>query len=240
MSDKQKKEIDYSKLQFVRVFTPLHVPKHLLEQVKTRSYEVDDWYRYQMEICTKSSANGPVLNPFNLLYVITDDSYKVVGMLWAEIVDVTKKLIIQTFSMDREYWGGGKAVQLLADKAKEIAEQCKLKSVIWCTNYPKHSERYGFKRSRSVLMEFTELENGRHDDGKCETHGKRTPDDQTTGIGAESNATGIGSGGESGTYEFAPGDGPRADARNIPTNIRRSSNDDLRAGSAATATAEVC
>ena len=150
-----EEEVDFEKLRFIRVFTPIHVPKELIEQVRDRCFEVDDWYRYQEQICTHKGPDGPVLNPFSLLYVIADEGNKVIGMLWCEIEALSKVLIIQTFSMDKKYWRRGQAVQLLAKKAKEIAKECNLKKIIWSTNYPKHSERYGFKRSKGVVMEYT-------------------------------------------------------------------------------------
>jgi hypothetical protein len=56
--------------------------------------------------------------------------------------------------MEKDWWGGGRAVNLLKEKAVEIAEGAKLKKVFWITNHPKHSKRFGFKQSKSVLMEY--------------------------------------------------------------------------------------
>lgn len=178
MSDKESKEVDFDGLRFMRVFTPMHVPKELIEQVRDRTYDVDDWYKYQESICTTQTPSGPRLNPFSLLYVIADGGNKVVGMLWCEIDALGKTLVIQTFSMDRKYWVRGKAVALLSKKGKEIAKECKLKKIVWMTNYPKHSERYGFKRSKSVLMEYVEEDDGRDNDGLSEAHGGCAPDDR--------------------------------------------------------------
>lgn len=168
MSDKGLKEVDFEALRFIRVFTPMHVPKVLIEQVRDRTYEVEDWYRYQELICMRQTPNGPQLNPLSMLYVIADEGNKVVGMLWCEVDALGKTLVVQTFSMDKRYWMRGKAVALLAKKAKEIAKECKLKVIKWLNNYPKHSERYGFKRSKTVLMEWCEeddiKEEVEHDD----------------------------------------------------------------------------
>ena len=194
MSDKESKEIDFDKLRFIRVFTPMHVPKELIEQVRDRNYEVDDWYKYQEVICLRQTDAGPQLNPLSMLYVIADERNKVVGMLWCEVDALGKTLVVQTFSMDKKYWVRGKAVSLLANKAKEIAKECKLKKIIWCNNYPKHSERYGFKRSKTVLMEFTEEEDGRHNDGLGETCRECSVDDGGTERLSITTATGDGSG----------------------------------------------
>jgi len=163
MSDKKSKEVDFDSLKFVRVFTPMHIPKHLIEQVRDRDYEVDDWYSYQESICVNQTPVGPQLNPLSMLYVVADEGNQVVGMLWCEVEALGKSLVIQTFSMDKKYWVRGKAVQLLSAKAKEIAESCKLKKIFWITSYPKHSMRHGFKRSRHTLMEWSETEEDSED-----------------------------------------------------------------------------
>ena len=164
MSDKPSKEVDHGKLRFIRIFTPMHIPKELIEQVRDREYSVDDWYKYQEVICLRQTNEGPQLNPLSLLYVIADEGNKVVGMLWCEIDALSKALIIQIFSMDRAYWGRGKAVELLSNKVKEIIKECKLNRVVWQTNYPRHSERYGFKRSKTIQMEYhQEAEDGQGD-----------------------------------------------------------------------------
>ncbi len=179
ISDKHSKEVDFDSLRFIRVFTPMHIPKELIEQVRERHYEVEDWFKYQEIICLRHTEDGPHLNPFSMLYVIADEGNKVVGTLWCEVDALSKALVIQTFSMDKKYWCKGKAVTLLVQKAKEILKECKLKKAMWMTSYPKHSERYGFKRSRSVLMEYKEEEDGRYRDGINETCGECPPIDAT-------------------------------------------------------------
>jgi hypothetical protein len=158
MSEKESKEVDFDELKFIRIFTPMHIPKTLIEQVRDRCFDVEEWYKYQELICVNQTEAGPVLNPSNLLYVIADEGNKVVGMLWCEIEALSKTLFIQTFSMDKGYWFKGKAVTLLAKKAKEILKECKLKKAVWLTAYPKHSMRYGFKRSKNTMMEYIQEE----------------------------------------------------------------------------------
>jgi len=183
MQAKDSKEVNFEELRFIRVFTPIHIPKELIEQVRDREYSVEDWYKYQETICTRKTDEGMQLNPLSLLYVIADGGNKVVGMLWCEIDPLAKDLVVQTFSMDKKYWCRGRAVGLLADKAKQIARECKLKTIVWFTNYPKHSERYGFKRSKSVLMEWKqseekcEVEDGEGHEGRSQTQGECTSDD---------------------------------------------------------------
>jgi hypothetical protein len=191
MSDKELKEVDFEKLKFIRVFTPIHIPKELIEQIKRRKYEVEDWFKYQEAICLRKAPSGMELNPLSMLFAIADDGNRVVGVLWCEIDPLGKTLVIKTFSMDRSYWFRGKAVKLLSCKAKEILKECKLDRIVWFTNYPKHSEHYGFKRCRSVLMEYTEVESGRYNDGRCESFGERSSDDERTESTISSRDSGI-------------------------------------------------
>jgi N-acetylglutamate synthase-like GNAT family acetyltransferase len=160
--EKLKKQPDFESLRFMRVFTPDHIPKHLVKQVKYRDWSVDEWYAYQRSICTET-VNGKLNNnPLNHLYVIANKDNEVVGYFWAEISVLEQSLVIQTFSMNQDYWCRGKAVRLLEEHAKKIKEEVNLRKIYWVTNYPKTFERYGFKVSKNVLMEYVgETENGK-------------------------------------------------------------------------------
>jgi len=146
------KKID--ELRFVRVFTPDHVPQYLIEQVRDRDYSVEEFFKYHQINCMTQGEKGIVLNPFNHLYVLADKENIVKGMLWFSVDPLSKDILIQTFSMDKEYWGKGQAVKKLAEHIKEIRIKANLNKIYWVTNYPKHSMRYGFKPSKSILMEY--------------------------------------------------------------------------------------
>lgn len=163
MSDKTD-QID--ELRWVRLFNPIHVPRYLVEQVRDREYTVDDFFRFQELNCMVDGKDGPVLNPFSHLYVLVDPENVVKGFLWFVIDPLSKDMIINTFSVDKAYWGAGKAVTRLADHVKEIMKKLKIGKAYWLTNYPKHSERHGFRRSRSVLMEYEEKRDGINVDGR--------------------------------------------------------------------------
>jgi len=206
--EKKDKEPDFSKLRFVRIFTPVHIPKYLIEQLKGRDYDVDDWYKYQELICMRDTPDGPRLNPLSFLYVLVDDQNKVVGMLWCETEVLSKSLVVQNFSIDKDYWFKGKAVILVADKVKEIGKECKLKKIVWITRGPRHSEYYGFKKSKESIMEYDLEEdpgygkklNKETKGGKCvqrigKTDGVSTadgpcPEERTDGDDARAGATG--------------------------------------------------
>jgi len=165
------KKID--ELRFVRVFTPDHVPHYLIEQVRDRDYSVEEFFKYQQLNCMIQGENGVVLNPFNHLYVLADKENQVKGVLWFGVDPLSKDILIQTFSMDKEYWGKGQAVKMLADHIKKIRIKGKLNKIYWITNYPRHSERHGFVRSKSILMEYDpkkEVKDGKNsNDGRILT-----------------------------------------------------------------------
>lgn len=151
-------------LRWVRVFSPIHIPTYLVEQVRDRDFSVEDFYKYQELNCLISSKSGPTLNPLNHLYVLANKENIVKGFLWMVIDPLSKDFVVNTFSVDKEYWRKGKAVKKASDHIKEILKTLKLKKVYWITKYPKHSERYGFKRSKNILMEY-EVEDGKDSDG---------------------------------------------------------------------------
>jgi hypothetical protein len=145
---------DFSSLRFIRVFTPDHIPRYLVEQLKDRAFEVDRFYEYLNIECIVNTDAGPKLNQYNFLYVVATPENKVVGFLWAVIDPLGNNLIINNFSMDREYWYRGRSVRLLEAKAKELQATYETKNIFWFTRYPKHSKYYGFKESSYILMEY--------------------------------------------------------------------------------------
>jgi len=160
-------------LRWVRAFSPDLIPKYLVEQVRDRDYEVEDFYKYQQLNCLVQGKEGSQLNPFNHLYVLANEDNVVKGFLWFVIDPLSKDVIINTFSMDKSYWMKGGAVRKLADHVKDLQKKLKLKKVYWLTNYPRHSERHGFKRSRSVLMEYQEVPDGQDTNGGINPHEQR-------------------------------------------------------------------
>jgi len=162
MSDKKDPIED---LRWVRLFNPVHIPKYLVEQVRDKDYTVEDFYKYQEINCTMPGKDGVMLNPFNHLYALVNKDNLVKGFLWCVIDPLSKDMIINTFSVDKEYWGRGRAVRFLAEHAKSLMKKMKIERIFWLTRYPKHSERHGFKRSKSVLMEYRGLDDGQDNNG---------------------------------------------------------------------------
>ena len=163
MSD--EKEIQ--DLRWVRVFTPIHIPRYLIEQIKDREWNVDEYMKYHEINCLTQGENGPVLNHFSHLYVLVDNDNITKGFLWFTIEPLSKDIHIQNYSINKEYWRKGRAVEKLSDHIKFIKKKANLNKIYWITNYPKHSQKYGFKQSKSILMEYSEDK----DDGK-DIHGR--------------------------------------------------------------------
>ena len=148
----------FEKLKWIRLIYPDVIPKYLVEQLKHREFEVEDFYTFHNLNCLIETEEGKALNPFNHLYAIVDDQRVVKGFLWFTVDPLGKNIFINNFSMDNEYWYGGKAVKLAAKKVKEVMKEAKIKKSYWLTRYPKHSERYGFSQAKDTLMEYTEEE----------------------------------------------------------------------------------
>lgn len=159
-------------LKWMRIYTPHHIPTYLVEQIRDRDFTVEDFYKYHEVNCTIPSNDGnEKLNPFSHLYVLANPENEVKGMLWFSVDPLAKDLVIQTFSMDKEFWMKGVAVKKLSKHIKEIKKKGNLNKIYWITNYPKHSERNGFTRSKNVLMEYNEENEVNH--GKNITRGFR-------------------------------------------------------------------
>jgi N-acetylglutamate synthase-like GNAT family acetyltransferase len=167
-------------LRWIRTFSPDLIPKYLVEQVKKRDYKAEDFYEYQRSLCLRMTKEGPTLNPLSHLYLLANTDNLVKGFLWFTVDPLSKAIVIQTYTVDKEYWGAGGSVKKLADHMKEIRKKAKLNKIYWITDYPKHSQRHGFRMSKSVLMEYSEEEDGQNIHGGSDTRGKRGPADSRT------------------------------------------------------------
>lgn len=149
-------------LRFVRALAPDYIPRYLIEQIKQRDYAVDDFYTYQKANCLHETKEGFLINPLNHLWVLVDSKNNVKGVLWFTVDPLTKNVLIQNYSVDKEYWNQD-AVGKLKEHMDEILCKADLQKVLWSTTYPKHSIRHGFKRSSSILMEYDRNECNRSD-----------------------------------------------------------------------------
>ncbi len=154
-------------LRWLRLFTGTLIPVYLVEQIAKRDYEVKDLYTYFEENILRMSPDGPTLNPIFNVWGLIDKENLVKGFLWFTIDPLSKDMVIQVYSVDPHYWGCKGAILKLATHMKDQRKKGKLKKVYWITKFPKHSLKYGFKPSKSVLMEYNEeeKEDGQNNDG---------------------------------------------------------------------------
>lgn len=148
----------YEGLRWVRVMTPMFIPKPLVRQVRDREFETDDFYKYLDAMCTIKGPEGLSFNPYCHLYVLVDEKQFVKGFLWFDVDPLSKDIVVNTYSVHPSLWCKGAAIKMATDLLQSFMKGAKLKKVIWFTNYPWHYERYGFKRSKSVLMEYEDGE----------------------------------------------------------------------------------
>lgn len=163
---------DIQELRWVRLFTASHIPLYLIEQIYKKEYNEEDLYKYLDKNCLIPTPDGPTLNPFFHLWSLVDPQNLVKGFLWFTVDPLTKDIVIQIYSVERNYWGTKGAIEKLSDHLKEIRQKAQLNKIYWITKCPKHSYKYGFKQSKSVLMEYSEKDDGFDINGRSEPEGE--------------------------------------------------------------------
>jgi len=156
---KEKENEKIRELDWIRLITPDHIPSYLIEQIKRREFEVEDWFALQRSICLREVNGSMSLNPMSHLYLLATKDKLPKGALWFTIDTLSKSIHIQLFSVDKEYQFEG-AVGYLKDFIKKILLSSGLKKVYWVTDCPNHSKTHGFEQSRGVLMKYELPESG--------------------------------------------------------------------------------
>lgn len=141
--DENVQKID--ELSFVRLRIPKLIPHELIENVKGRTFTPEQFYRYQ---------ESQIDNPYNHLYVLVDDSKKIQGYLWAEVNILDDSLFVNTFSVNKAYWGKGAAIGVVIRFLDGLKERLNSSRVFWVTTNEKFFLKHNFKRSKNVLMEY--------------------------------------------------------------------------------------
>jgi hypothetical protein len=147
MTTATAEEIRVEDLQFVKLKIPRLIPKDLIEGVKGRTFSPEQFYSYQEKL---------VSNPYNLLFVLVDKEKKIQGYLWCEINMLDGSLFVNTFSINKEYWGKGDAIPKVVEFLRELKKSTKATHVFWVTTNEKFFIKHGFKRSKNCLMEYKE------------------------------------------------------------------------------------
>lgn len=143
-------QIDSSEcpLEFVRLnrkHFPSLIPHDLIEAVKGRTFSAEQFYDYQED---------NVGNPHNYLYGLVDDHKIINGFLWCESNLLDGSLFVNTYSVNKKYWGKGEAVGWAVNFLKSMQTEIEAPRVFWATTNEKFFSKHGFKRSKTVLMEY--------------------------------------------------------------------------------------
>jgi len=129
-------------LEFIKLKIPNLIPIDLIESVKGRTFTPQQFITYQ---------EAQIDNPANFLYVLVDPQKKIKGYLWAELNILDHSLFINTFSIDKDYWGNGTAMKKAIDFVAHLKEKTKAPLVFWISTNEKFFVKHGFKKSKNVL-----------------------------------------------------------------------------------------
>jgi hypothetical protein len=132
-------------LEFARLKIPRLIPISLIEAVKGRTYTAEQFYAYQ---------EAQIGNPKNYLYALIDLERKIHGYLWAETNILDNTLFVNTFSISKEYWGKGKAIDKAVGFVRGLQESTAAPATLWITSNAKFFAKHGFRPSKSTLMEY--------------------------------------------------------------------------------------
>ena len=140
-------------LHYVKLRIPRLIPADLIESVKGRTFSAEEFYDFQ---------DKHIDNPYNFLYVLVNDEKRIHGYLWAEQSILDGSLFVNTFSISKDYWGKGKAMQKAFEIVNHIKTSIKPARVYWITTNDKFFVKHGFKRSKNILMEYIEEKGDSH------------------------------------------------------------------------------
>lgn len=139
-------------MQFFRITDPIFIPRKLLEQIKDRNWEVDDFYG-QLNLAT-----GKAHNTFNkncYLYVMLDEPGCICGFLWLMYTPYNKTLWVNNYSVDRKHWNQGTCLPAAFAKVSQVMQRIDADLVQWITQTAKPFEAFGFVTSQKKLMTYS-------------------------------------------------------------------------------------
>lgn len=134
-------------LAFIRLKVPRLIPQELIENVKGKTFTSEQFYRYQEEV---RDCEG------SFLFVMVDEKKKIKGFLWAELNRMDGSLFVNTLSIVKEFWHKGKLMSIVEEFLLDLQKKLKAPRVFWLTQNPKFFEKHNWKRSKNVLMEYSE------------------------------------------------------------------------------------
>ena len=129
---KKEENLDMTELKFVKLKIPSLIPKELIDEVKGRTFTPEQFYLYQEK---------QKENPYNHLFVLINNDNKIQGYLWAETNVLDNTLFINTFSVNKKYWGKGEAIKLVIPFLMELKKKTNAPHVFWITTNIKFFEK---------------------------------------------------------------------------------------------------
>jgi hypothetical protein len=133
----------FNNLKFIRIFDLNLIPRDLIEQVKNTELNTDLLYQIGDNVTS---------SPFTLLYAISNEESGVVGVLWASVAVIEDTLWGQMASVRKEYQDGT-IIPAMMDFLQKIRGELGLGHLKCITTRPRALERYGWKRSKNIIME---------------------------------------------------------------------------------------
>lgn len=151
----QEEKYTINDLSFYRLFFPREIPIHLIEQVKGRTFSAEDFYKHLEEIQAYEYQEGILQdNPSSLVFALAEPTKSIVGYIWMYRSSFDNSIFVNNFSVDKKYWGHGEAIQKAVALLSEVTKKYKCDKTLWMTTNPKYYEKFGFKRSKNVAMEY--------------------------------------------------------------------------------------
>ena len=150
----EEHEIEFSDLEFVRlaiekpqdiggsmmIFS--QIPRKLFDEVKDKNFDVDKIYELSEFILSNLSTQ---------FYILIDKEKKIKGVLWAYANVLKNAIQINLFSIDKEY----QCNHALKETLKFVRTWDSKAKIQLSTARPKvFEEKFGFKRSKYILMEI--------------------------------------------------------------------------------------
>lgn len=137
------------KIKILEIPDPRLVPRYLIDQIKEKTWETDEWYDWNL-------VNK---NPDNVILGLVDYTHLVKGFVWITVDRFNKYVFINNLSLDKSLQFDKKLFKDIHRYVNALSAKLGMKRVFWISKRPKAFEAKGYKRSEYVLLE-KEVENG--------------------------------------------------------------------------------
>ena len=136
---------DKSNLKIIPAPDPRLIPKYLVEQVKERDWQIDQFYTYQLKAQSDKA---------NILLTIVDERHFIVGFVWLTLDGFSQVCFVNTVSIDKKHQGQRSLLKKIEKYIKELTKKLGFSKIIIVTKRTKVLQRYGFAESRNKILEM--------------------------------------------------------------------------------------